>query len=244
MPKRIAVQLDLAAGAKPTPRQLHGLVSSWLGHRASTAQPWSLAAGKHAGDRPFRIEIGLLDDGLVAELRAALEVAAVEGVRLGPAHGRLVVSAFAVADETSAATWEEIAAGAGTSPARIALRFDTPTAFQRNDVSIPLPLPDLILGSYRRRWNEFAPPDLLDVSAATRASIRIARVRVESTSLSIWGTRVVGFTGDVLLDVMGEPEACSAVRALVALAPFAGTGVSTTAGMGVTSVRISTRRTG
>src|SRR5256885_1420302 len=39
----------------------------------------------------------------------------------------------------------------------VALPSPTPTAFSQGDTALPLPVPELMLRSWARRWNEFWP---------------------------------------------------------------------------------------
>lgn len=124
---------------------------------------------------------------------------------------------------------------------RLALRFPTPTAFNQAGVSLPLPLPDLMLRSWARRWNGFAPPALRveeEMLASISRRVVLAQHQVESATVDLHPGKVVGFVGTVTLEALRPARWSTAERstfaALAAYSAFCGTGVRTTQGLGLT----------
>lgn len=61
------------------------------------------------------------------------------------------------------------------------LEFHSPTAFRRNDLQVPLPLPRLVFGSLLERWNAFSPVDLqAEMRAFGEYAVEISRFELKS----------------------------------------------------------------
>lgn len=115
---------------------------------------------------------------------------AVEGATVDPAHDPWARSA----------TWTELLAldqiGRDAPPSRVSLHFVAPTTFRSSGRNIPLPLPELVVGSLLDRWNAVAPlplpPDLRRFAAE---SLVLDRYRLESVRVAAFGGRETAFTG-------------------------------------------------
>lgn len=139
------------------------------------------------------------------------------------------------------------------------LRFVTPTAFsQGGDHHLPLPLPELMLRSWARRWNRHAP-NSMEIAAETLETVcahaalasaqietRLADLDPPSPGGSGSRARMVGFTGAVLLEALRANRLSDAERqvwaTLTAFAPYCGTGARTLQGMGVTLIHRPERK--
>jgi len=124
----------------------------------------------------------------------------------------------------------------------VGLRFASPTTFsQGGDRHLPLPLPDLMLRSWARRWNAFCPPactiedEALDC-LCTRVALAGADVHTLVTQFA--RGKVVGFVGTATIEALRCRDWLADDRArfaaLVAYSAVAGTGARTTQGMGLT----------
>jgi CRISPR-associated endoribonuclease Cas6 len=155
-----------------------------------------------------------------------------------------------VAVEEHKATYAELA----TSPAAdtATLTFHSPTFFSQDGKDVVLPDPRLILGSYRRRWNDtLAAGSVLRVGdevwkqlhhAAGLSAFELRTAQMDSG----YGRSRVGFVGTAALR-LGR-EASAQVRgvfaALVRFAAYAGTGAQTTHGFGATTSSLDRARYG
>lgn len=128
--------------------------------------------------------------------------------------------------------------------------FLTPTAFsQGGDRHVPLPVPDPLLKSWHRRWNEFAPkhlgiPDECVEAALSRlvlsaVCINSQSVALEPSSRGRRPARMVGFTDSASMAALRpdewRPDAARAFATLTAYSAYCGTGARTTQGFGVTT---------
>jgi CRISPR-associated endoribonuclease Cas6 len=128
--------------------------------------------------------------------------------------------------------YHRLVASDPTPERRFTLAFLTPTAFSQGKTYLPLPLPTLMFRSWLERWNHFAPVYLGgdDLIAYLGDAIALTRHRIQTQG------RVTGFTGDVTLQVLSraDPLLANVANLLVHYAQFAGTGIKTRLGMGVT----------
>ncbi len=199
------------------------------------------------GEKPFGAHEVRSRDGPVVRLSALDEptaAAIVRAVGLALAGARIPLGASDV--ELIAASIEEHAPypvmAAGACRSIVGLRFASPTTFsQGGDRHLPLPLPDLMLRSWARRWDAFCPPgwtigdEALD-RLCGRVALACADVRTGVVRLA--HGKVVGFIGTVSLEALRWREWSADDRArfaaLAAFSELAGTGARTPQGMGLT----------
>jgi CRISPR-associated endoribonuclease Cas6 len=134
--------------------------------------------------------------------------------------------------------YHRLVASDPTPERRFKLTFLTPTAFSQGRTYLPLPLPTLMFRSWLERWNHFSPVYLGgdDLIAYLGDAIALTRHRLQTQSVQIHQGRVTGFTGDITLQVLSraDPLLANVATLLVNYAQFAGTGIKTRLGMGVT----------
>jgi hypothetical protein len=238
MPVRYEILLELERPEDATPDRLHALVTSWLerslseeAHRRNV-KPFSLGrlraeAGAHA------LEIGLLDDSLVACLLEGADEASRRGLPPGRLRGRVLESDGQPAKVVASAPWSQLAAGVSRS--MFTFEFETPTTFRQGNDSLPLPLPTLVFGHYRNRWRAFAPSEHhLDIDFQG-IGLFVARHAIRTAHTTVRGVRFVGFTGTVGIGPRHGGETIGrALDSLASIARFCGTGSLTTFGMGST----------
>jgi CRISPR-associated endoribonuclease Cas6 len=101
-------------------------------------------------------------------------------------------------------------------------------------LTIPLPLPELVLGSLLARWNVFAPltlPD--DVRRYAQECLAVSRYRLQSHAVQFGQAISVGFTGQCQYTALvWDPYWLRVVSLLAAYAFYSGVGLRTTVGMG------------
>jgi CRISPR-associated endoribonuclease Cas6 len=118
------------------------------------------------------------------------------------------------------------------------LRFETPTAFSQRRLSLPLPVPELMLRSWLTTWNHFASVYLGgdELIGYLSEVVAVSRHQLRTSSIQIHKGWVVGFTGDVTFTVLNRADSLLAqvCSLLVAYAEFSGTGMKTRLGMGRT----------
>jgi CRISPR-associated endoribonuclease Cas6 len=127
---------------------------------------------------------------------------------------------------------------ASRSNRQLALRFLTPTSFQRGNVDFPLPDPRLVFRSYVKRFAEFDPfPFLSDFEEQVEFYTGIANLKhLETRIIKTKKVSLLGFTGRVTyeLDHNAPSDLIFQMNLLAAYAFFCGTGRKTTMGMGQT----------
>jgi len=123
-----------------------------------------------------------------------------------------------------------------------ALRFVTPLTFsQGGERHLPLPVPDLLLRGWARRWNRFAPPELAlpeQILSGLVERTGLAHVQGETVTVVLRPGKVVGFVGAVTLEALHlrawPAEQRQAFATLTTFSRFCGSGARTTQGMGLT----------
>lgn len=133
--------------------------------------------------------------------------------------------------------YEEIINGAQASGYR--LHFLSPTGFQTQLVTYPLPDPMGMIQSWWNRWNYFAAVKLdrvlLDVAAVHLA---VARCKIRTRIVNLGVGKQVGFVGSVTLKLVKAhklgKDILQQFNALVDYAEFCGTGQRTAQSMGQT----------
>lgn len=132
------------------------------------------------------------------------------------------------------------------------LTFHSPTYFSQNGRMEVLPDPRLILGSYRRRWN-----DTLPAGSALRVDDEFWKQLHRAVRLSVYELRTAemdsghgptrtGFLGTAAIRLdRGTPAQLRAVfTTLIRSATYAGTGAQTTHGFGATTSSLDNRDIG
>lgn len=140
-----------------------------------------------------------------------------------------------------ATTYEQLFQTPVPDPPTLNLTFLSPTSFRHRGNHLPLPVPENILHSYLRRWNDFSdnPFDQEDFLDWVDESVIILRHQIQSAKV-VAGKKgsVTGFTGAIQLGLTAkgqqEPDYVQLFMALGQLAPYCGTGHKTTFGLGQT----------
>ena len=129
------------------------------------------------------------------------------------------------------------------------LHFASPTTFRRSSAAsdeeggrgrivhnVPLPLPDLVFGSYLRRWNNFAPVELpVEAQRYAEACLAISRYRLQTVLIEFGRMREVGFVGKCSFTALHfDAYWLRVMNLLAAFAFYAGTGRHTVLGLGQT----------
>ncbi len=137
---------------------------------------------------------------------------------------------------TYTALWNKV-----STDDELSLNFLSPTAFHKNGNHMPLPIPENILHSYLRRWNSFArrqfDPD--EFSLWAREGVVLLRHNIRSIKAQPGKQgSVTGFTGTIQLGItnkaLRDPLHSQLTHALIAAAPYFGTGHKVTFGLGQT----------
>ncbi len=121
------------------------------------------------------------------------------------------------------------------------VEFTTPTTFHVTaDSYLPFPLPAMLVNSWRRRWDAFAPVALPPLAEGNlRDNLRISAYRLKTVPVRHGRSVDIGCVGELRLNgsrlSAGER---TAVRALAAYAHFCGTGHHTTRGLGQTALQV------
>ncbi|MEU7942453.1 CRISPR system precrRNA processing endoribonuclease RAMP protein Cas6 [Microbispora bryophytorum] len=154
-------------------------------------------------------------------------------VRLGP-HSFSVTAV-----EWTEETFASLAKGPATT--RADLTFRSPVFFTANGRRTVTPDQRLILGSYRRRWNEALGEESPyriedDVWMATQRAVELHAFDLRTVKRDGGhGHDVSGFVGTVTLRVTAD-EAKETFGTLLRFARYSGTGARTTYGFGATTV--------
>lgn len=135
------------------------------------------------------------------------------------------------------ASWEQIAFPPLAD--RLHIRFVSPTLFRRQGACYPLPDPVLLWQSWLSRWQPLAGfvPDGADL--LSEALPRISAYRLETVPVRMKGGLIIGFLGELEMDMKHLPVAARrAATAVAGIGDFLGTGAKTTMGLGQTRLRI------
>lgn len=134
--------------------------------------------------------------------------------------------------------WESLVAEA-SADTEVTLEFASPTVFRRGEVDLPLPVPELVFGSYLAKWLAFSPVRL-DSALAEQGffarHVGVKEHRIRTVPFSDGRVTIPGFVGRCTFILKGKLDS-SIIRQVNALADFAfyaGTGRKTTHGMGMT----------
>jgi len=117
--------------------------------------------------------------------------------------------------------------------------FSTPTAFHGAEGHIPFPLPNLLLGSWLRRWEVFGPVRLpSDLAKRARTGLVVSAYALKTLPLREGRRTTIGCVGSVTLRALRmKPGERAALDLLAAYAFWCGSGHRTTQGMGMTRAR-------
>lgn len=232
---------------QPSPKQLHGLVSTLLGEtdeeHSAAEKPWSASIDRESRER-LVIRVGWLRTSVpTGELPAA--------VRLGPATCPVLARSYIPS------SFADLAA----CPAReVGMEFLTPTWFSRRGQALPFPEPHLVFTRLAERWNAHCQPgqglpdplrdallDELELVSWSGSTWRMDLGRGVRTGFV--GRMVVALADRVGTEVPGQPlprEASpvadfipTAFGALAGFAEICGVGAQTTFGAGhVRAIRL------
>lgn len=126
---------------------------------------------------------------------------------------------------------------AGKSPAdALEVEFASLTTFHDGDLHMPLPVPETVLGSWLRRWNEFSSASLPRAADELReAGLALSRYELKSGAVQYKNAAWIGFTGACRYRVLAKDEFWARLCNLLAeYAFYCGTGYKTTYGLGQT----------
>jgi CRISPR-associated endoribonuclease Cas6 len=236
-------------------RQTNPDLSAYL-HDGQSEKPFSisglegelLAAGKNLQlkvDASYRWYVSALSKPVVQWLAQWVQ-ALPEVIEL---HGAsLLIRACEIA--LAPTTYDELFSNADSPSTTIKLSFLTPTSFRRKGHHFPLPVPNNLLHSYLRRWNDFSnkPFDQDAFLEWVEECVLIQRHRLETVKVAA-GKKgsVTGFTGAIELGLAfsasSQPEFEQLFYALEQFAPYCGTGHKTTFGLGQTRAGWLTQET-
>lgn len=216
-------------------------------HHANAPKPFNIGPLTSAG-RPdcYQFEIALLADRLLHPFSSAVEA---DGHCIHLGHSTYQVLDIGI---TMQVAWEELLEPPAEPIRSLSLRFRTPTAFHAPGELrkvVPVPLPELCLGNWMRRWNTtrihcgaLAPPEAPAwVVGLAEERVALSRLTGGTRDIQIGANRrFIGFEGSAAFNVL-RPQDLGAEqhRWLAALARFAtycGTGVETMRGMGQTEL--------
>jgi CRISPR/Cas system endoribonuclease Cas6 (RAMP superfamily) len=123
-------------------------------------------------------------------------------------------------------------------PRKRNVKFESPTTFHASkEIHLPIPLPDSLIGSWLRRWNEFAPIALPkdELIAAVREQLAVSSYQLRTLPAREGKSLRVGCTGRMTLSALGMPPYLRACVDLLAhYARYCGSGSHTAQGLGQT----------
>ena len=121
-------------------------------------------------------------------------------------------------------------------PVHWRVHLATPTAFHGTAGHLPFPLPNSLINSWQRRWQEFAPIALPDeMPDLVRQQVVISSYQLKTIPVREGQRLTVGCVGRLSLRALKmHPAHRAAVDLLAAFAFYAGSGHRTTQGMGMT----------
>lgn len=236
MPARIRIAIEHPKPETVVGTHLHALVSKWIDndHKA-TKKPFSIVPLHEGPTGKPTFEIGVLADELLPTIESALANFAQTGGRLARDRCELAAKPEMVAYHSWADMWER-----ANSHPTIKVSFETPVTFRVGQLANPVPLPSSVFRSWLRRWRDFAPSDLarlVEVNAADE-QVLISHLAGETVKAKTPRRSITGFVGVVhfhnFTSGVDGTVLSKQLNALAAIAPFGGTGTSTTSGLGVT----------
>lgn len=256
MPSRVTLRFEVMSTGRAEPRHLRALVSNLIewgdrgDHHANT-KTFTTAPPQRHGDG-FEIPVATLDQASHERLlvRAGEHARQRTVLRFGQLQVRLTPDPVA---EMVTLSYRDLAEMAASAP-ELDLEFLTPTVFRSGrQQQLPFPLPTLVYGHYRNRWNTFAPTELSCGLAFDDLVFRVESFELHSQQVvdahrrhrpasgrgsagsQLVEVRFVGFVGAVTYSVTdADADARRWLHTLASLASFCGTGANTTIGMGTT----------
>jgi CRISPR-associated endoribonuclease Cas6 len=116
-------------------------------------------------------------------------------------------------------------------------RFVSPTSFRSGDGNLPFPLPYSLYNGLLKKWNSYAPSDLIiDQAILQEITKRVfpARHSIRTVLAEQRNTKLIGFVGRCIFEVLGEvsDDTLHKLTVLTEYAYFAGVGMKTAQGMG------------
>ncbi len=185
------------------------------------------------GHTECRIRLATLDRPTFEAFSSALmPLAAVRGSLVINGTDYIVQDVGMCGRSGGAASWSDLCA---REREEYALKFVSPTAFRRRGLNVPLPDPQLVLGSLWQRWEAFStepfsPQTLEELTGCVALSVTDIHTRVWRFPRYM----MVGFVGIAAFRLTGRPsrDALRLFNGLMNLAPFSGVGYKTTMGMG------------
>jgi CRISPR-associated endoribonuclease Cas6 len=232
--KVLVFRLRSEEGCAIDARKLHGLACNLFegngGHR-SQVKPfavWPLSREAKDRDETMTLRCTWLRDSALP-----FDPAALSTVRLGARMCSVV------GYECHEESFDSLAKRPAVADA--VLTFLSPVFFAANGRRSILPDPRLILGGYRRRWNEALPPDSPywiedELWMATHRATELHSYDLRTVKRDGGhGHEVSGFVGMVRLRVLSD-EVKETFGRLVRFASYCGTGARTTYGFGATTV--------
>ncbi len=115
------------------------------------------------------------------------------------------------------------------------LRFFSPVAFHKDGRFWLFPTPEQVVGSWLKRWNEYAPVTFPDETRkAAGQLLAVSRYRLETATVQD-DSLLRGFCGECTFDFLeADPYWMRVIHTLAAFSFYCGTGVKTARGMGQT----------
>ncbi len=120
-------------------------------------------------------------------------------------------------------------------------KFISPTSFRSGIGNLPFPLPYSIYNGLLKKWNSYAPSDLLidnDILEAVTEHVFPARYSIRTILVEQRNAKLIGFMGRCFFEVIGKvsDDILHKLTVLSEDAYFAGVGMKTTQGMGQTLI--------
>ncbi|HID53249.1 MAG TPA: CRISPR-associated endoribonuclease Cas6 [Anaerolineae bacterium] len=138
-------------------------------------------------------------------------------------------------------SYADIAAISGKDARQWRFEFHTPAAFRTGETGhLPFPLPTVLLHSWLRRWNAFAPNPVSDaVRHRLRDALMISAYRLKTAPVRYGRRLTIGCVGRFTLRAGKLHRSERAVISTLAnYAFYCGSGAHTTQGMGMTQLTI------
>jgi len=221
-------------------------------HAPNVLRPFTVSNLRPDFERPLRsailrvdgsayVRITSYERSLSALLQEVILPNLPETIRLGGTNLRIAHATLDPREHPWARvqTYSELLSGLmEESPARITLRFVSPTVFKSQGLYMPLPLPRLVFESLIKRWNAYAPvaapPETAEFAesyvALSNYHLRTAHVRMNERGE---GPSLPGFWGRCRFAILRRDRYWAQLLHLLAdFAFYAGVGKETARGLG------------
>jgi len=232
-------------------------------HDGSTLRPFTLSdligtGVPHEGrvtldpERPCTLRITTLTDEMAEALTRALPE---PGEEISLAEADLTVRQVLTEAEqhpwagrvTCGGLLQRQTLGGGRLPRSVTLRFASPTLFHSGGRDLPLPLPELVFGSYLQKWNRFSPISLPDETREyVERCVSLGRYELRTRWVSFEASDRgghVGFVGEVSFrSRKPDPYWARLLQLLAAYSFWCGTGRRTSMGLGQTRLMLGRSR--